>query len=177
MISWTSPNTEKPSWSWLYLETWTYLLVYSWIEYHFVAWDILVSNKANLRILIAATCLVILLKFDSNRPLITRVTLNFFMNDLEKQGTSSILHQALCIISNPFVKSNLSYSPEMLNSGKNLRFFVRHDLEIWWMTLNNIKTPHLYYNKLCATFQTHWYIETGVTVRKPSIRVKIGNFL
>ena len=35
------------------------------------------------------------------------------MDNLGKQkGTSSILHQALCIISNPLVNSNWSYSPE-----------------------------------------------------------------
>ena len=46
------------------------------------------------------------------------------INDLEKQkGTSSILHQTLCIISNPLLYSNWSYSPEILNSGKNWRLF------------------------------------------------------
>ena len=32
----------------------------------------------------------------------------------------------------------------------------------------------LYYIKLCASFQIHWWIQTGVTVWKRSIRVKIG---
>ena len=39
-------------------------------------------------------------------------------------------------------------------------FFVPCDLEIWWMTLINLRAP----------------LRTGVTVRKHSIRVKIGNF-
>ena len=65
----------------------------------------------------------------------------------------------------------------MLNSGKNWRFFVPHDLEIRWMTLKNNRAPLLYYIKLCVAFQSHWHIETGVTVWKHSIRVKIGNFL
>ena len=64
----------------------------------------------------------------------------------------------------------------MLNSGQNWWFFVLHDLEIWWMTLKNNRAPLLYYNKLCAAFQSHWYIQTGVTVRKRSIGVKIGDF-
>ena len=81
-------------------------------------------NKANLRDLIAATGLVILLKFDPNH-----------------------------------------------------RFFVPCDLEIWWMTLENNRAPLLYYIKLCLSFQIHWWIETEVTVRKRSIRVKIGDFL
>ena len=46
------------------------------------------------------------------------------MDDLGKQqGTSSILHQALCIISNPSVKSNWGYRPETLNTGHNWWFF------------------------------------------------------
>ena len=74
------------------------------------------SNKANLRDLIAATGLVILLKFDPNH-----------------------------------------------------RFFSPCDFEIWWMTLENKRAPLLYYTKLCASFQIHRWIETEVTVRKPSI--------
>ena len=81
-------------------------------------------NKANLRDLIAATGLVILLKFDPNH-----------------------------------------------------RFFVPCDLEIWWMTLENNRAPLLYYIELCASFQIYRWIQIGVTVRKRSIWVKIGNFL
>ena len=69
-----------------------------------------------------------------------------------------------------------SYSPETLNSGQNRRFFVPCDLEIWWMTLKSYRAPLLCYNKLCAWFQSHCWIKTGVTVRKPSIQVKIGDF-
>ena len=35
----------------------------------------------------------------------------------------------------------------------------------------------LYYIKLCASFQIHWWIQTGVTARKRSIRVEIGDIL
>ena len=82
------------------------------------------SNKANLRDLIAATGLVIVLKFDPNH-----------------------------------------------------RFFVPCDLEIWWMALENNRAPLLYYIKLCASFQIHRWIQIGITVRKRSIWVKIGNVL
>ena len=100
------------------------------------------------------------------------------MDDLGKQyGTSSILHQAFCIISNPSVNWNCSYSPETLNSGQNWRFFVLCDLDIWWMTLENNRAPLLYYTKLCASFQIYRWIQIGVTVRKRSIWVKIGNLL
>ena len=73
-------------------------------------------NKANLRDLIAATGIVILLKLDSN-------------------------HQ----------------------------FFSPCDLEIWWMTPKNNLAPLLCYFKLFASFRSHWWIQTGVTVWKRQI--------
>ena len=81
-------------------------------------------NKENLRDLIAATGLVILLKLDLNH-----------------------------------------------------RFFSPCDLEIWWMTQKNNRAPLLCYFKLFASFHSHWWIQTGVTVRKPLIWVNIDAFL
>ena len=89
---------------------------------------------------------------------------------------SSIFHQALCIFSNPWVNWNWSYCSETLNSGQNWRFFVPCDLEIWWMTLKNDKTPLLCYIKLYASIQSHQLIQTGVTVQKSSIWVKNRQF-
>ena len=54
-----------------------------------------------------------------------------------------MLLQALCIISYPLVNSNLSYSPEMLNSGQNRRLFETCDLEVLRMTPKTI--GHLFY--------------------------------
>ena len=45
-----------------------------------------------------------------------------------------------------------------------------------WLKKNN-KALLLYYTKLCASFQIHRRIQTGVTVRECSLRVKIGDFL
>ena len=59
---------------------------------------------------------------------------------------------------------------------KIVNFFVPCDLEIWWITLENNRAPLLCCFKLCASFHSHQWIQTGVTVRKRSIRVKIGNF-
>ena len=56
-------------------------------------------------------------------------------------------------------------------------FFVPWQLEIWRMTLKNNRAPLLCYFKLCASFQSHRWIQTGVTVRKRSIWVKISYFL
>ena len=58
----------------------------------------------------------------------------------------------------------------------NHRFFSPCDLEIWRMTLKNNRAPLLCYFKLCASFQCHRLIQTGVTVRKRLIWVKIDDF-
>ena len=54
--------------------------------------------------------------------------------------------------------------------------FVPCDLEIWHTNLKNNRAPLLNYFKLCASFRNHWWIETGVAVRKRQICVKIGDF-
>ena len=91
--------------------------------------------------------------------------------------TSSFVHHfALCIISQPSVNSNWSYSLETPNSGQNWKFFVPRDLEIWQMTLKNDGAPLLIYFKLCALFCSYWWNQTGVTVRKNPIWVKISDF-
>ena len=60
--------------------------------------------------------------------------------------------------------------------GSKLGILVPCDLEIWWMTLKNNRA-HLCCFKLYASFHSHQWIQTEVTVRKRSIRVKIGEFL
>ena len=99
------------------------------------------------------------------------------MDALEKQqGTSYILHQTLCIISKPSVNSNWNYRPEMLNLGQNRWLFVLCEHGTWRMTLKIDMTPLLYYVKLFTSFQSHQWIQTGFTVWKPAIWVKIGDF-
>ena len=71
--------------------------------------------------------------------------------------------------------SNLSYSPEAPNLGQMRRFLEPCDLEIWRMTLKNNRAPLQCYFKLCASFCSHWWIQTGVTVRKRPIWVKFGD--
>ena len=50
--------------------------------------------------------------------------------------------------------------------GKIRQFLEPCDLEIWRMTLKNNRAPLLCYLKLCPSFCSHWWIQTGVTVRK-----------
>ena len=87
-----------------------------------------------------------------------------------------MLLQALCIISLPLVNSNWSYSPETPNLGQNQRFFEPCDLAIWHMTLKNNRATLLCYFKLYASIRSHWWIQTGVTVRKRPIWVNINDF-
>ena len=69
-----------------------------------------------------------------------------------------------------------AYSPETPNLGQNRWCFVLCDLEIWWMTLENNRASLLCCFKLWATFHSHWWIQTGVTVRKRPIWVKFDDF-
>ena len=69
-----------------------------------------------------------------------------------------------------------AYSPETPNLGQNRWCFVPCDLEIWWMTLENNRAPLLCCFKLCATFHSHRWIQTGVAVRKRPIWVKFYDF-
>ena len=54
-------------------------------------------------------------------------------------------------------------------------FFVPCDLEIWQMTLKKNRARLRCYFKLFASFCNHWWIQTGVTVRKHPIWVKIDD--
>ena len=67
--------------------------------------------------------------------------------------------------------------PSNLKLDSNRHFFRPCDREIWWMTSKNNRALLLYYVKLCASFQIHWWHQTGFTVQKCSIRVKIGDML
>ena len=58
-----------------------------------------------------------------------------------------------------------------------LAIFFPCDLEIWRMTLKNNRAPLLYYISVWASFHSHQWIQTGVTVRESSIRVTIGDFV
>ena len=67
--------------------------------------------------------------------------------------------------------------PSNLKLDSNRQFFRPCDREIWWMTSKNNRALLLSYVKFCASFQIHWWIQTGFTVQKRSIRVEIGDML
>ena len=55
-------------------------------------------------------------------------------------------------------------SSNLTQIGFKSSIFSLCGLEIWRMTLKNNPAPLLCYFKLCASFHTHWWIQTGVTV-------------
>ena len=75
------------------------------------------------------------------------------MDDIGKRkGTSSIplLHQALCIISNPSVKSNLIYGPKTLSSGQHWWFLSCVTLKWYGWPWKTIR--HLFYTVLSFVY-------------------------
>ena len=74
------------------------------------------------------------------------------------------------------MNSNWSYSPETPNLGLNRRFLELCDIGIWRMTFKNNRARLLCNFKLCVSFRSHWWIQTGVTVRKRPIWVKCYAF-
>ena len=77
---------------------------------------------------------------------------------------SSFVHHFIAIGE---FKLKLQSGNSQFGSKSALNFIVPCDLEIWRMTLKS---------KLCASFHNHWWIKTGVTVRKRPIWVKIDDF-
>ena len=135
-----------------------------------------VLNKANLRDLIVATGLEILLKFDPNHRFSARVTLKFDGWHRKILGHISYTKSSFVHHIKSFGEFKLKLQSGNAQFGSKLAGFFVPRGEIWWMTLENNRASLLYFIKLCASFQNHGWIQTGATVRKRLIRVKIGNF-
>ena len=122
------------------------------------------QNKANVRDLIAVTGLVILLKLDSNHRF-------FIPSDLEIWWMNN--RAPLLCYSKRFASFR---SHHWIQTGVTVRkrliwfkingFFSPCDLDIWRMAFKNNWAPLLCYFKLWAALRSHWWIQTGVTVRK-----------
>ena len=93
---------------------------------------------------------------------------------LEKEGTFPVLHQALCIIWSPLVNIKQELQSRKAQFGPTLAICC----PVWpWNLMDDLEknnsAPLLCYFNLCKSFQSHWWIQTGVTVLKRSIRLKI----
>ena len=134
-------------------------------------------NRANLKDLIAATGLVILLKLDSHHPFFSLCDLEIWWTTSKNYRAPLLHYIKLCASSQtPWLIQLESLSGTAQFRSKSVIFFVPWDLEIWRMTLKSNSSPLLCYIKLCASFESHWWIQTGVTIQKRSIQVKIHDF-
>ena len=108
-------------------------------------------------------------QFGSKLALLSRVTLKFDGWSWQTIGhlfytTSSFVHHFKAMGE---FKLELHFGNAQF--GQNRQFFVPCDLEICWMTLKIYRAPLLCCIKLCASFHSHQWIETGVTVQKRPI--------
>ena len=106
----------------------------------------------------------------------SRVTLKFYGWPSKTIGhlfhaTSSFVHHFV-----PIGEFKWELQSGNAKLGQIWRFLEPCDLEIWRMTLKNIRAPLLCYFKLCAAFRSHWWIQMGVTVRKRPIWFKFDDF-
>ena len=86
-------------------------------------------------------------------------------------ATSSFVHHLVAI---GVFKLELQSGNAQFGSNSTIFKAVWHG--IWWMTLKNNRAPLPCYFKLCASFRSHWWIQTGVTARKRPIWVKFDDF-
>ena len=86
-------------------------------------------------------------------------------------ATSSFVHNFVAI-----GEFKLELQSGNAQSGSNSAIF--RAVWPWNLTddLKNNRAPLQCYFKLCASFCSHWWIQTGVTVRKRTIWVKFGDF-
>ena len=136
-------------------------------------------NKANLRDLIAATGLVILLKFHPIHRFYSLCDLEIWWMTLKNNTAHFLYYIKLCVSFqiHRWIQTTVTVRKRSIWV-KIGDFFVLYDLEMdGWMTLGNNRAPLLYYIKLCASFHTHWWFQVLVTVRKRPIWVKIDDFL
>ena len=156
------------------------------------------KNRANLRGLIAATGLVILLNMDSNRRFFGLCDLEIWWMTSKKIGhlfyaMSSFVHHLKAIGefklelqsgNTQFCSKLATFCPtwswnlmDDLEKKKGIFSMLLQALCLISMTLRTNRTPLLRYFKLYASFHNHRWIQTRVTVRKHPIWVKIVYFL
>ena len=107
---------------------------------------------------------------------LSRVTLKF---DGWPWKTIGHLPFAVSSLVQPFIaigEFKLELQSGNAQFGSNSRILERCDLEIWRLTLKHNRAPLQCYFKLCASFRSHRWFQTGDTVRKRPIWVKIDDF-
>ena len=134
-------------------------------------------NKANLRDLIAATGLVILLKLDLNHRFFSPCDLEIWWMT-QKNNRAPLLCYFKLFASfhrHWWIQTGVTIQKPLIWVNFDA-FLSRVTLKFdGWPSKNN-RAPLLCYLKLCAAFRSHWWIQTGVRVRKRPIWVKFDAF-
>ena len=139
-------------------------------------------NKANLRDLIAATSLEILLDIGFKSSIFRSMWPSNLMDDLEKQldRTPLLYYIKLCASCQThwWIQTGVTVQKH------SIWLKISHIGPLWpWNLTDDLKNnrvplePLLCYFKILASFHSHLWIQSGVTVRKIPIWVKINNFL
>ena len=112
-----------------------------------------------------------------NRWCFVLCDLEIWWMTLENNSASLLCCFKLCVIfhSHRWIQTGVTVRKRPI-LGQIRRFLEPCDLEIWRMTLKNNRAPLHCYFKLCASFRSHWCIQTWVTVQKRPIWVKFDNF-
>ena len=108
---------------------------------------------------------------------LSRVTLKFDGWPWKNNRAPLLYYIKLCASfqSHGWIQSGVTVR-KRLNLVEIGNFYVLCDLEIWEMTLKNNRAPLLCCFKLCVSFHSRWWIQTGVTVLKRPNWVKIDDF-
>ena len=118
------------------------------------------------------------LKLDSNRQFFRPCDREIWLMTLQNNRAPLLCYFKLCTSfrSHWWIQTWVTVRKHTPNLGQIWQFLEPCDLEIWQMTLQNNRAPLLCYFKLCASFCSHWWIQTSITVRKRPIWVKFDDF-
>ena len=123
-------------------------------------------NKANLRDLIAATDLVILLKLDINRRFFSPCDLEIWWMTPKNNRAPLLCYFKLfaSFLGHRWIQTGVTVRKRLI--WVKINFFSHVTLKFDGWPSKTIGHLFLCYFKLCAAFRSHWWIQTGVTVRK-----------
>ena len=119
-------------------------------------------NKTNMMVLIAATSFVIFQTIDFQPFWPWNL-----IDEVDKQkGTSSMLLEAMCVISWPSVNPNYRCQPETLNSGQNCRIFglcdlLKFDGQSWKTIGHHFYAPSSFVHHFLAICEFKLDLESG----------------
>ena len=124
----------------------------------------------------AATGLAILLKLDWNHRLISPCDLEIRWMNLKNNKAHLLYYIKLCAAFQSHWHIQIGVTVWKHSIRVKIGDFLSQvtlKIDVWpWKN----RAPVLYYVKLCASFQLHWWSQSWVTASNQSSQVKIGDF-